>query len=87
MALSILKELLEGYVQSLFDEGVVNDQFSQIQTLKSIREPDFVVQLIDTYLVDMETLLSELTIFSDSLDVDFSKLALLARNAKGLSAW
>ncbi|PON38197.1 Signal transduction histidine kinase, phosphotransfer (Hpt) domain containing protein [Parasponia andersonii] len=87
MALSILKELLEGYVQSLFDEGVVNDQFSQIQTLKRIREPDFVVQLINTYLVDMETLISELTIFSDSLDVDFSKLALLARNAKGLSAW
>uniref|UniRef100_A0A7N2KM22 Histidine-containing phosphotransfer protein n=1 Tax=Quercus lobata TaxID=97700 RepID=A0A7N2KM22_QUELO len=75
MALSILKGLLQGYVQSLFDEGIVNDQFSQIHTLKSEEEPEHVVQLIDKYFVDVETILSELTSKIDCPDVDFSKLS------------
>ncbi|XP_050281211.1 histidine-containing phosphotransfer protein 5-like [Quercus robur] len=75
MALSILKGLLHGYVQSLFDEGIVNDQFSQIHTLKSEEEPEHVVQLIDKYFVDVETILSELTSKIDCPDVDFSKLS------------
>ncbi|KAL4611653.1 hypothetical protein ACB092_08G141000 [Castanea dentata] len=78
MALSILKGLLQGYVQSLFDEGIVNDQFSQIHTLKSEEEPEHVVQLIDKYFVDVETILSELTSKIDCPDVDFSKLSELA---------
>ncbi|KAK7845242.1 histidine-containing phosphotransfer protein 5 [Quercus suber] len=78
MALSILKGLLQGYVQSLFDEGIVNDQFSQIHTLKSEEEPEHVVQLIDKYFVEVETILSELTSKIDCPDVDFSKLSELA---------
>ncbi|KAK4607720.1 hypothetical protein RGQ29_001511 [Quercus rubra] len=78
MALSILKGLLQGYVQSLFDEGIVDDQFFQIHTLKSEEEPEHVVQLIDKYFVDVETILSELTSKIDCPDVDFSKLSELA---------
>ncbi|KAH7542027.1 hypothetical protein FEM48_Zijuj02G0029900 [Ziziphus jujuba var. spinosa] len=86
MALSILEGLLEEYVQSLFDEGIVNDQFSQIQTLKSMEQPDLVVQLIDAYLVDVEMILSELTSYSDFPDVDFSKVTLLAHKVKDRSS-
>ncbi|XP_024926346.2 histidine-containing phosphotransfer protein 1 isoform X2 [Ziziphus jujuba] len=78
--------LLEEYVQSLFDEGIVNDQFSQIQTLKSMEQPDLVVQLIDAYLVDVEMILSELTSYSDFPDVDFSKVTLLAHKVKDRSS-
>lgn len=39
----------------------MNDQFSQIQTLKSTDKPDFVIQYIDAYMVDMEKILLELT--------------------------
>lgn len=42
-------------------QGIVNDQFSQIHTLKSEEEPEHVLQLIDTYFVDVEITLSELT--------------------------
>lgn len=44
-------------------QGILNDQFSQIQTLKSVEEPENVVQLIDTYFIDVETILSELTTY------------------------
>ncbi|GMY15851.1 histidine-containing phosphotransfer protein 5-like [Fagus crenata] len=87
MALSILKGLLRGYVQSLFDEGIVNDQFSQIHTLKSEEEPEHVLQLIDTYFVDVEITLSELTSYIDCPDVDFSKLAELAHKVEERSSW
>ncbi|XP_065634455.1 histidine-containing phosphotransfer protein 5 isoform X2 [Quercus suber] len=59
-------------------EGIVNDQFSQIHTLKSEEEPEHVVQLIDKYFVEVETILSELTSKIDCPDVDFSKLSELA---------
>nr|POE70472.1 histidine-containing phosphotransfer protein 1 [Quercus suber] len=58
--------------------GIVNDQFSQIHTLKSEEEPEHVVQLIDKYFVEVETILSELTSKIDCPDVDFSKLSELA---------
>ncbi|XP_031384610.1 histidine-containing phosphotransfer protein 2-like isoform X2 [Punica granatum] len=51
--------LLQDYVQSLFDEGIVNDQFSQVLTLKTEDEPDSVLKLINAYLNDAEAILSE----------------------------
>ncbi|VVA34350.1 PREDICTED: histidine-containing [Prunus dulcis] len=86
MALPILKGLLRGYVQSLFNEGIVNNQFSQIQTLKSDADPDCAVRLINIYLLDVERMLSELTSLSDLPDVDFSKLATLARSIEEKSS-
>ncbi|KAF3455093.1 hypothetical protein FNV43_RR05541 [Rhamnella rubrinervis] len=52
-----------------------------------MEQPDIVVQLIDTYFVDVEIILSELTSYSDFPNVDFSKLALLANKVKEKSSW
>ncbi|XWS52859.1 hypothetical protein CRYUN_Cryun11dG0108300 [Craigia yunnanensis] len=62
MALSIVKGLLQQYVQSLLNEGIVNDQFSRIQHLEMDGRADHFVQLIN---IELPT-------------VDFSKLAALA---------
>ncbi|XP_057954700.1 histidine-containing phosphotransfer protein 1-like [Malania oleifera] len=82
MALSILKGLLQGYVQSLFDEGIVNDQFSHIQSLKSAEKPDSVVQFISMYCDDVGAIISELKSYIDLPDVDFSRLAAEARKVE-----
>ncbi|BBH05120.1 histidine-containing phosphotransmitter 1 [Prunus dulcis] len=66
--------------------GIVNNQFSQIQTLKSDADPDCAVRLINIYLLDVERMLSELTSLSDLPDVDFSKLATLARSIEEKSS-
>ncbi|KAK9943224.1 hypothetical protein M0R45_008840 [Rubus argutus] len=86
MALSIVKGLLREYVQSLLNEGIVNDQFSQIQTLKSKEEPDCVVRLINMYFIDVETILSKLRSYSELPDVDYSRLAVLAREIQEKSS-
>ncbi|KAJ6692984.1 hypothetical protein OIU79_014675 [Salix purpurea] len=82
----IVKGLLQQYVQSLLDEGIVNAQFCHIQTLKTEEEPDHVVQLINTYCIDVESILSELGSFIDLPDVDFSKLVALAQQVEESSS-
>ncbi|XP_038901933.1 uncharacterized protein LOC120088598 isoform X4 [Benincasa hispida] len=52
-------ELLQDYVQSLTEERVVDERFSQILT--KFEEPDC-IQLIKIYLKDVESILSELSI-------------------------
>ncbi|KAA0033395.1 histidine-containing phosphotransfer protein 2-like [Cucumis melo var. makuwa] len=75
MALSILKGLLQDYVQSLIEERIVSERFSQILT--KFEEPDC-IQLINIYLKDVESILSELSSTIDSSDLNFSKLSMLA---------
>ncbi|XP_017982045.1 PREDICTED: histidine-containing phosphotransfer protein 2-like isoform X7 [Theobroma cacao] len=78
MALSIVRGLLQQYVQSLFNEGIINDQFSHIQHLKMVGRADHFVQLINTYCLNVETILSKLESYIDLPNVDFSNLAALA---------
>ncbi|KAB5541669.1 hypothetical protein DKX38_014643 [Salix brachista] len=66
--------------------GIVNAQFCHIQTLKTEEEPDHVVQLINTYCIDVESILSELGSFIDLPDVDFSKLVALAQQVEESSS-
>ncbi|XP_034687305.1 histidine-containing phosphotransfer protein 3-like isoform X4 [Vitis riparia] len=66
---------LHFHPQPMADQGIVNDQFCQIQALKSEEQPDAVVRLIDTYILDVERILSNLKSYIDLPDVDFSKLA------------
>ncbi|KAI7986308.1 hypothetical protein LOK49_LG14G01124 [Camellia lanceoleosa] len=81
MALIVLREIHHQYVKSLFDEGIINDQFSEIQALKS----DCVVQLINAYCVDVGTILSELKSCINLPDVDFSGFAAQAHKIEDKS--
>ncbi|KAF8039564.1 hypothetical protein BT93_B1934 [Corymbia citriodora subsp. variegata] len=74
--------LLQEYVHSLLDEGIVNDQFASVQTLKSTDEPDAIIRLITSYFADLEAVLSELTRFIDSPEADFDQLAAQANTIK-----
>ncbi|XP_050208279.1 uncharacterized protein LOC126657597 isoform X2 [Mercurialis annua] len=58
--------------------GIVNDQFCFIQTLKTVEEPDRVVQLINTYCTDVEAILLELTRYMELPEVNFLNLEALA---------
>ncbi|KAJ6985914.1 hypothetical protein NC653_023749 [Populus alba x Populus x berolinensis] len=68
------------------EQGIVNAQFCHIQTLKTEEEPDHVVRLINTYSIDVESILFELGSYIDLPDVDFSKLAALAQQVEERSS-
>ncbi|XLT04310.1 hypothetical protein HN51_043059 [Arachis hypogaea] len=74
--MAILQELLQEYINSLFVEGLVNDQFL---SLKNTEELDCVVQIIDKYFEYVDMILPELSCQFDNSKVDFSKLASLVR--------
>ncbi|KAJ6985920.1 hypothetical protein NC653_023751 [Populus alba x Populus x berolinensis] len=98
MAMLIVKGLLQQYVQSLFDEGIVNAQFCHIQTLKTEEEPDHVVRLINTYSLMWSQSYLNLEVTCNTIpktqlakrhdlpDVDFSKLAALAQQVEERSS-
>ncbi|KAG7950582.1 hypothetical protein I3843_13G121700 [Carya illinoinensis] len=66
----------------MLKQGIISNQFSHIQSLESLEEPEHVVQVIDTYLIDVETILSELTSYMDRPEVDFSTLATLSHKVE-----
>ncbi|CAL5361872.1 unnamed protein product [Camellia sinensis] len=61
--------------------GIINDQFSEIQALKS----DCVVQLINAYCVEVGTILSELKSCINLPNVDFSNFAAQAHKIEDKS--
>ncbi|XP_057457261.1 histidine-containing phosphotransfer protein 1-like isoform X2 [Lotus japonicus] len=87
MAMPILKGLLQEYLISLLEEGVVNSQFNAILCPINNRDRarDHAVQLIETYLADVDMILSELSLHVDNSQVDLYMLATLAHEIQDKS--
>ncbi|KAF5447536.1 hypothetical protein F2P56_033084 [Juglans regia] len=80
MALHIHKGLLQGFIQCMYDEGFVNDQFWQLQMMKSSRnQPDYVVRVVTSYCSSAQTLFSQLTHHINQENVDFLQVKVSAR--------
>ncbi|XP_024952352.1 histidine-containing phosphotransfer protein 1-like [Citrus sinensis] len=66
--------------------GILSDQNSHIQTLTMVEEPYYAEQLINTYCTSVEAILLQLTSCIELRDVDFSQLAVLARQIEEKSS-
>ncbi|XP_057960856.1 histidine-containing phosphotransfer protein 1-like isoform X2 [Malania oleifera] len=55
-----LQRQLVDYTASLFQEGFLNDQFTQLQQLQDETNPDFVSEVVSLFFEDSERLLNEL---------------------------
>ncbi|XP_057452015.1 histidine-containing phosphotransfer protein 2-like [Lotus japonicus] len=65
MALTAHKNRLQCFIQSMYDEGIVNEQFFQLQSMKEAIRPDFVVRAVTSFCLKQE--------------VNFPKVHVLAR--------
>ncbi|CAA6660701.1 unnamed protein product [Spirodela intermedia] len=61
MAAATLKDQLNGLVNSMFAEGLLDDQFTQLQMLQDANNPGFIAEVITLFCEDAERLLKELT--------------------------
>ncbi|EOY08176.1 hypothetical protein QUC31_010963 [Theobroma cacao] len=86
MALAALKTQLKNFVQSMFDEGVLDSQFSQIQALQDSSNPNFVDEVITLFCTDAERIITELNKYLGYQSVDFSKLDTYVHQLKGSSS-
>ncbi|XVF07712.1 hypothetical protein REPUB_Repub06bG0163300 [Reevesia pubescens] len=86
MALAALKTQLKNFVQSMFDEQVLDSQFSQIQALQDSSNPNFVDEVITLFCSDAERIITELNSYLGYQTVDFSRLDSYVHQLKGSSS-
>ncbi|XVF76243.1 hypothetical protein PTKIN_Ptkin13bG0250600 [Pterospermum kingtungense] len=86
MALAAYKTQLKNFVQSMFDEGLLDSQFSQIQALQDSSNPNFVDEVITLFCSDAERIITELNRYLGYQDVDFSKVDAYVHQLKGSSS-
>ncbi|CAL9134624.1 histidine-containing phosphotransfer protein 2-like isoform X1 [Musa acuminata AAA Group] len=86
MSLMALREQLNGLVNSMFLEGLLDDQFEQLQMLQDESSPGFIAELITLFCGDSERILAELTKLLDQAVVDYQKVDAFVHQLKGSSS-
>uniref|UniRef100_B3TLT2 Histidine-containing phosphotransfer protein n=1 Tax=Elaeis guineensis var. tenera TaxID=51953 RepID=B3TLT2_ELAGV len=86
MAATALKEQLNGLVNSMFAEGLLDEQFQQLQMLQDGSNPGFVAEVVTLFCEDSERILTELTKLMDQALVDYSKVDAYVHQLKGSSS-
>ncbi|KAK8553926.1 hypothetical protein V6N12_030905 [Hibiscus sabdariffa] len=86
MAIAALKTQRRNLVQSMFDEGVLDNQFNQLQDLQDSSNPNFVEEVIALFCNDAERIITELNRYLNDQNVDFSKLDSYVHQLKGSSS-
>ncbi|XP_044477386.1 histidine-containing phosphotransfer protein 1-like isoform X1 [Mangifera indica] len=81
-----LQRKLVEYRTSLFNEGILDDQFTQLQELQDENNPDFVVEVVTLFFQDTERLLNELARTLDQQTIDFNRLDAHVHQLKGSSS-
>ncbi|WCJ43209.1 Histidine-containing phosphotransfer protein 1 [Euphorbia peplus] len=85
-AVELQRQLVE-YTASLFHEGFLDDQFSQLQQLQDESNPDFVVEVVSLFFDDSERLVNEMSkALADQQSVDFKKIDAHVHQLKGSSS-
>ncbi|KAI8027677.1 Histidine-containing phosphotransfer protein 1 [Camellia lanceoleosa] len=81
-----LQRQLTDYTTSLYNEGFLDEQFTQLQQLQDESNPEFVVEVVSLFFEDSERLLNELTKALDQQSVDFKKVDAHVHQFKGSSS-
>ncbi|XVE65698.1 hypothetical protein DITRI_Ditri08aG0020500 [Diplodiscus trichospermus] len=86
MEVGQMQRRLVDYTKSLFMEGFLDGQFSQLQQLQDESNPDFVVEVVSLFFDDSEKLLNDLAIALDQPNVDFKRVDAHVHQLKGSSS-
>ncbi|XP_043711151.1 histidine-containing phosphotransfer protein 1-like isoform X1 [Telopea speciosissima] len=86
MDVSQMQGQLIDYTASLFREGFLDDQFTQLQQLQDESNPDFVFEVVSLFFEDSERLLNDLGRALTQQIVDFKKVDAHVHQLKGSSS-
>ncbi|KAL9248076.1 hypothetical protein vseg_021438 [Gypsophila vaccaria] len=81
-----LQKQLYDFTSSLFNEGVLNEQFTQLQSLQDESNPKFVNEVVSLFFEDSERLINEMAMSLAQEEVDFKKLDAHVHQLKGSSS-
>ncbi|KAL9235825.1 hypothetical protein vseg_010559 [Gypsophila vaccaria] len=74
------------YMTSLYREGYLDDQFTQLQKLADESSPDFVYEVVTLFFQDSEKLILNLSIALEQPVVEFNQVSNHAHQFKGSSS-
>jgi len=81
-----LQRKLREHEAALFQEGLLDDQFSQLQKLQDESSPDFVFEVVTMFFDDSENLLNNMARVLKQVPVDFQQVDAHVHQYKGSSA-
>ncbi|OMO99026.1 hypothetical protein COLO4_13557 [Corchorus olitorius] len=81
-----LQRQLVDYKASLYNEAILDEQFTQLQELQDENNPDFVVEVVSLFFEDSERLLNELTKALEQQNIDFKRVDAHVHQLKGSSS-
>ncbi|RAL42133.1 hypothetical protein DM860_011916 [Cuscuta australis] len=81
-----LQNQFVGFMNSLYSEGFLDDQFLQLQKLQDETNPDFVVEVVSLFFKDSEILLQKMANCFQQQFVDFEQVDAHVHQLKGSSS-
>lgn len=86
MDVSRMQQQLAEYTDSLFLEGLLDDQFTQLQLLQDDNNPEFVSEVVTLFFDDSEKLLEQLSESLEADPIDYKKVDAHVHQFKGSSS-
>lgn len=86
MDVQIVSQNIEQLVASLQQQGVLDEQFSQLLQLQDESNPDFVAEVVSLYFDDSVTKIERMGVLLGSPSPNFTELDAVVHQFKGSSA-
>uniref|UniRef100_A0A0D6R7E0 Histidine-containing phosphotransfer protein n=1 Tax=Araucaria cunninghamii TaxID=56994 RepID=A0A0D6R7E0_ARACU len=86
MEVSQMQKHYNNFTTSLFQEGFLDEQFTQLQQLQDESNPDFVGEVVSLFFEDAEKLLGDLSKALNQEPVDFKRVDGCVHQFKGSSS-
>ncbi|XP_038989257.1 histidine-containing phosphotransfer protein 1-like [Phoenix dactylifera] len=81
-----LQKQLYHFIESMYEEGLLDVQFQQLQMLQNEENPNFVAEVITTFFANTEKVFKELEKLMKETEVDYRKMDCYIHQLIGSSA-